>query len=174
MNSITPSSTIAYPPSIRSYKPCKTLSEIQSLDPSIADEWLRYLPGDTLSLLSRLEHDRALLNFFSFFSNWQIRVIPHLFLRDFAVATSRPRHGKAPRTQHYSPLTHNAILSVALAYSDSEYLRSFEVREKFAKHAKVFLEKECREANLSTVYVVESIPLVNLNHLLRWLFPARD
>ena len=40
---------------------------------------------------------------------------------------------------------------MALAYSDNEHLRSREVREKFAKHAKLFLEAECRSATLSTV-----------------------
>ena len=113
------------------------------------------MPGDTASFLSRLEHDRALQNFFAFFSDWQLRVISHLFLRDFALSIGHAHNRRlpAPRSQtwHYSPLTHNAILSVALAYSDNEHLRSREVREKFAKHAKLFLEAECRSATLSTV-----------------------
>lgn len=134
-----------------SYHLCQTLAEVQALDPHSADEWLRYLPGDTASILSRLEHDRALHNFFSFFSNWQLRVIPHLFLRDFAIAITSPRSSRPPTTQHYSTLTHNAILSVALGYSDNDHLRSREVREKFAKHAKLYLEAECRSATLSTV-----------------------
>lgn len=140
---------------LTSYQLCTSLHEVQSLNPRTAHEWLRYLPGDTASFLSRIEHDRALQNFFAFFSDWQLRVIPHLFLRDFALATgyAHNRRLPAPRshTQHYSPLTHNAILSVALAYSDNEHLRSRETREKFAKHAKLFLEAECRSATLSTV-----------------------
>lgn len=139
-----------------SYYLCQSLQEVQSLDPRTAHEWLRYLPGDTVSFPSRLEHDKALRNFFAFFSDWQLRVIPHLFLRDFALATGHSHNKRTPapraQAQHYSPLTHNAILSVALAYSDNEHLRSREIREKFAKHAKAFLEAECRSATLSTVH----------------------
>lgn len=158
------------------YKLCDTIDEANSSSAN-EYEWYRYLPGDTISVLSRLEHDRALVRFFSFFSNWQIRVIPHLFLRDMGCATrttshadssadasvkyqwagasreSKPSHrGKKIKTlHHYSPLTHNSILSVALAYSDSEDLRSRRVREKFAQHAKRFVELECGTPTICTV-----------------------
>lgn len=152
-----------------SYKLCETIADASG-DEAAAHEWQRYLPGDAISIVSRLEHDRALLNFFSFFSNWQIRVMPHLFVRDLGSVTKRVQRGesyvqyqwagsstgaargkKLNVLQHYSPLTHNAMLSVALAYSDSEDLRSRRVREKFAQHAKRFLESECQAPTLSTV-----------------------
>ncbi|KAF9505720.1 hypothetical protein BS47DRAFT_1353701 [Hydnum rufescens UP504] len=86
---------------------------------------------DTASILSRLEHDLLLDKFFRFYSSWNCRVIPELFLRDFALATS-------PQSSY-----HRA--------GDNVHLRSREIRDRFAKHAKRFLEAECNAPTLSTV-----------------------
>lgn len=56
-----------------------------------------------------------------------------------------------PPLNHYSGVLHNAILAVALAYSDNPHLRSRDVRDRFAKHAKLFLEREFQAPTLSTV-----------------------
>ncbi|KAF8343058.1 fungal-specific transcription factor domain-containing protein [Cantharellus anzutake] len=111
--------------------------------------WNAFLPELITSELPRHEHDKILLDFFTFFCGWQLRVIPHLFLRDMGVATFNP---SIPiYTQHYSKMLHNAILSVAFAYSGDEERQSRAFRDQFAKHAKSFLEFECQQASLATV-----------------------
>ncbi len=118
-------------------------------DDHLPSNWNTILPANMHLVLSRHEHDRALLEFFLFFAGWQLRVIPHLFLRDMGIATSNPTGHL--RTQHYSKMLHNAILSVAFAYSEDEGRCSRAFRDQFAKEAKSLLETECQHTSLATV-----------------------
>ncbi|KAF9509059.1 hypothetical protein BS47DRAFT_181170 [Hydnum rufescens UP504] len=147
----SPPNVVPYDRNIR-YKLCRSINDVAALDPQSAPTWLSFLPGDTASILSRLEHDVVLDRYFRYYCSWSYPVIPDLFLRDFALATSPNNSSKAPPLlRHYSVLFHNAILSVALAYSDNVHLRSREIRDRFANHAKSFFEAECRAPMLSTV-----------------------
>jgi hypothetical protein len=117
-------------------------------------EWSRHLPKEPF--LTRLEHDTLLNRFFKFFSNWCLRVIPSLFLRDMAVALLSPaltaqNSSSPPKTAHYSPLLHNSILAVAAAYSDDPAICCREGKTSFAKKAKEYVEIECARPTLSTV-----------------------
>jgi hypothetical protein len=142
------------------YHLCESTDDVRALDPQSASSWFLNLPPDTASILSRLEHDLALARYFRYFSSWGSRVLPNLFLCDFATATSQSSyHGPGTRSpvRHYSAVFHNAILSVALAYSDSVHLRSREIRDRFAKRAKFFLEAECQAPALSTVQALATL-----------------
>lgn len=133
---------------------CRTVQDYQSLDPKTSSNWVFYLPGDASMILSRLEHDLCLLRFFKYFSSWQLCVIPHLFLRDLALVSHRGwglESGPNQPLNHYSGVLHNAILAVALSFSDNPHLRSRETRDRFAKHAKLFLEAEFQAPTLGTV-----------------------
>ncbi|KAF7360522.1 Zn(2)-C6 fungal-type domain-containing protein [Mycena venus] len=83
---------------------------------------------------------------------WTFRVVPSLFLRDMYRALSIPHSEVPPRTPHYSPMLHNAILSVSLAFSDEPYLRDPKTRLCFATAAKSLHELHAyTKADLSTV-----------------------
>lgn len=124
------------------------MTDILTIKPQDSN-WLRYLPQHCP--LMRLDHDIAIQRFFKFFSSWGLRALPRLFLRDLALATSISNGRSTRKTPHYSPMLHNAILSVGLAYSDDIRLRSRTVREQFAKKAKEYVEVECHRPTLSTV-----------------------
>ena len=55
------------------------------------------------------------------------------------------------QTPHYSPLLHNAILSVALCYADEEHLRFPGTRKIFAQQAKRFIDNDCANPTVATV-----------------------
>ncbi|KAF7360528.1 Zn(2)-C6 fungal-type domain-containing protein [Mycena venus] len=113
-------------------------------------DWSRHLPPEVI--LERREHDIILDLSFKFFTMWTFRVIPSLFLRDMYRALSVPRSEEPPRTPHYSPMLHNAILSLSLAFSDDPYLRDPKTRLCFATAAKSLHElNEYTKADLSTV-----------------------
>ena len=57
----------------------------------------------------------------------------------------------AKRTAHWSPFLHNALISVACAFSDRAEIRATENRELFAKAAKDQIEAECVRPTISTV-----------------------
>jgi hypothetical protein len=137
------------------YSLCKCPSDIDALDTRLKSAWHQFLPSGIELSLSRLEHDLVLAKYFRYYSSWNYRVIPDLFLRDFAIAISpQPSSlGSGARSpfRHYSILFHNAILAVALAYSDDVRLRSRDFRSRFAQHAKSRLEEECRAPSLATV-----------------------
>jgi hypothetical protein len=101
------------------------------------------------SLITRHEHDVALDRLFRFFGSWTLRIIPHFFLRDLAIATSAPE--PKPLTNHYSPMLHNVVVALALSFSDNELLRERELREKFVIEAKSRLDSEVRRPALSGV-----------------------
>jgi len=55
------------------------------------------------------------------------------------------------QTPHYSPLLHNAILSVALCYADEEHLRFPGTRKIFAQQAKRYIDSDCANPTVATV-----------------------
>ena len=94
---------------------------------------------------------RALDLLFKFFTSWCLRIIPDLFLKDMFRALSVPRNQVPPKTPHYSPMLHNAIMALALAFSDEPF-GDLKTRTCYANHAKSFIEAECRRPNLSVVH----------------------
>ena len=55
-----------------------------------------------------------------------------------------------PKTPHYSPMLHNALVALALAFMD-EPLKDLKIRQCYAIHAKSYIEAEGRKPNLSGV-----------------------
>ncbi|KAF7360375.1 Zn(2)-C6 fungal-type domain-containing protein [Mycena venus] len=110
-------------------------------------DWSRHLPPEVI--LERREHDKILDLSFKFFTMWFFRIVPSLFLRDMYRALSVPHSEEPPRTLHYSPMLHNAILCLSLAFSDEPYLRDPKTRLCFATAAKTL--HAYTKADLSTV-----------------------
>lgn len=104
---------------------------------------------DGSQLITRDEHDQALRLFFRFFTSWTLRVVPHFFLRDLAIATEAP--DPKPEINHYNPMLHNVIVGVALAFSDNVRLRERTLRDKFIAKAKLETDSECQRPTISTV-----------------------
>ena len=80
--------------------------------------------------------------------------MPPLFLRDMYRALSVPRTQTPPKTTHYSPMLHNALLALALAFLDDPSVRDYKARQYFADEAKKYLETEASKPNLSTVHAL--------------------
>lgn len=91
---------------------------------------------------------------FNFFTMWHLRIVPSLFLRDMHRALSVPRSERPPRTPHYSPMLHNAILSLSAVFSDDQRIRDARTRQYFAKAAKACLEAECQRPDISLVHAL--------------------
>jgi hypothetical protein len=78
-----------------------------------------------------------------------------------------------PKTPHYSPMLHNALLALGLAFLDDPKLRDLKCRQYFAKKAQNFLEMECNAPNLSVVNalsILSSFHHSNGNQMLGDLF----
>ncbi|EPQ54782.1 hypothetical protein GLOTRDRAFT_77517, partial [Gloeophyllum trabeum ATCC 11539] len=86
-----------------------------------------------------------------------MRVVPELFLRDMYVFLSVSETEPPPKTAHYSPMLHNALLALALAFSDKPHLRDVETRRRFAAQAKKDIETECERPNISVVHALSLI-----------------
>lgn len=114
-------------------------------------KWDYYLARgeDGKPLLTRQEHDIALDRFFRFFCSWSMRIIPHFFLRDLAIATTSPN--PKPLTNHFSPMLHNIVVATALSYSDSPALKERSLRDRFIAKAKSCLDGEAQKPALSGV-----------------------
>lgn len=132
--------------------------------------WTQFLPPDVE--LSRGEHDTVLDTFFKFFSSWCYRTIPDLFLRDMrryleqtkTLTIDLPQSpldekplNVLPKTVHYTPMLHNAILALALAYSDVPQLSKRSTRVRFINQAKSTLEIECARPSLACVQALSYI-----------------
>jgi len=112
--------------------------QVEGVDISLSHpdiDWSRHLPPDVV--LERKEHDKILNLSFKFFTFWCFRVVPSLFLRGMYHALSVPRSEEPPRTQHYSPMLHNALLSLSTVYSDQAYLRDPKTRLCFVRAAEI-------------------------------------
>lgn len=133
-------------------------------------DWKQMLPQDVD--LTRMEHDTLLDIFFKVFSSWCYRTIPDLFLRDMrrylentrVVKPENPQSSSeeklvtiGPKSVHYTPMLHNAILSIALAYSDDPQLSKRSTRAKFVEQAKSTLEIECSRPSLACVHALAYI-----------------
>ncbi|KAG6861013.1 hypothetical protein C0995_004866 [Termitomyces sp. Mi166 len=118
-------------------------------------DWSRYLPASVP--LDRKEHDRLIDLVFKFFMSWCLRIVPDLFLRDMYQTLSTPRSQTPPKTVHYSPMLHNALLAVATAFSDDPRIRDLKARQAFATLAKSYVEAECQQPNISVAHALSSL-----------------
>ena len=64
---------------------------------------------------------------------------------------SVPRSQEPPKTAHYSPMLHNALVALALAFSDDARFRDLKARQYFIDAAKVGMEIECQKPTLAAV-----------------------
>jgi Fungal specific transcription factor domain len=93
---------------------------------------------------------RALDLLFKFFTSWCLRIVPDLFLRDMYRALNVPPSQTPPKTLHYSPMLHNALVALALAFLDEPF-KDLKTRQCYAIHAESFIEAECWKPNPSAV-----------------------
>ncbi|KAF7326433.1 Zn(2)-C6 fungal-type domain-containing protein [Mycena sanguinolenta] len=143
--------------------------DISQTHPGI--DWARHLPPEVA--LDRREHDkytlisrmldvsnplyRILDLSFKFFASWAFRVVPSLFLRDMYRALSVSRFDQPPRTPHYSPMLHNAVVAVSTVFSDDPRLRDPNTRQYFARAAHALVFQEIQRPNISTVLALAFI-----------------
>ncbi|KAJ4001976.1 hypothetical protein F5050DRAFT_1559716, partial [Lentinula boryana] len=118
-------------------------------------DWSRYLPSQVP--LDRKEHDRILDLLFKFFTSWCMRIVPVLFLRDMYRYLSVHRSQTPPKTSHYSPMLHNALLAVAAGFSDKPQVREYKARKCFADEAKRLMESEVQRPNVSVVHALSML-----------------
>jgi len=115
-------------------------------------DWSRHLPPEIF--LERREHDKLLDLLFKFFTSWCLRIVPPLFLRDMYRALSLPASQPPPKTAHYSPMLHNALVALATAFSDDPRIRDLKSRQYFARRAKSYIDTECERPNISVVHAL--------------------
>jgi hypothetical protein len=125
-------------------------ADLSSYNPDF--DWSRYLPTEVP--MERQEHDRLLDLLFKFFTSWCLRIVPVLFLRDMYRVLRVPRSHTPPKTPHYSPMLHNALMSLATAFSDQTRIRDLNSRQYFARKAKDYIEAECQRPNISVVHAL--------------------
>lgn len=118
-------------------------------------DWSRHLP--TTLPLNRREHDKALDLLFKFATSWCLQVDPRLFLRDMYRSLRTPQTSTPPKTAHYSPMLHNALLALALAFLDDPAIRDKKVRNSLAQEAKKYIEAEASKPNLSSVNALAAL-----------------
>ncbi|KAG9082234.1 hypothetical protein FS749_007012 [Ceratobasidium sp. UAMH 11750] len=113
---------------------------------SLACHWNRYLPDLDNVQFSRTEHDTILSRCFKYGTSWLLGLVPEIFLHDmlYSLTSASPEPHSTPeaRLQHYTPMLHCAIMAFASAFSDNPIIRSCATREKFATHAKQWLNEE--------------------------------
>ncbi|WOO80275.1 Nitrogen assimilation transcription factor nit-4 [Vanrija pseudolonga] len=109
----------------------------------------RFLPN---VYLTKAQHDRAVDHCFRYFTSFGQRATPHLFYRDMEIALSLDNIEDLPLlTPNYSPLLHNVIISVGLAYADEEHLHASQTRRIFYQEGTKHLEREAASPSLATV-----------------------
>jgi hypothetical protein len=94
---------------------------------------------------------------FKFITCWCLRIVPPLFLRDMYRALIGPPSQPPPKTPHYSPMLHNALIALATAFSDDPRIRDLNSRQFFARKAKSYIEAECQRPNISVVHALSII-----------------
>ncbi|KAK6974960.1 Zn(2)-C6 fungal-type domain-containing protein [Favolaschia claudopus] len=132
-----------------------TLSYVLQLDADDSSncpevDWARHLPSEVN--LDKKEHDKILHLSFTFFTMWSLRLVPSLFLRDMYTALSIPASDTPPSTLHYSPMLHNALLSLAALYSDDPIIRDYKTREHFANATRSYLSAESQKPSLNLLH----------------------
>lgn len=118
-------------------------------------DWSRHLPREVF--MERKEHDKLLDLLFKFFTSWCLRIVPPLFLRDMYRALNGPPSHTPPKTPHYSPMLHNALIALASAFSEDPRIRDLNSRQFFARKAKSYIEAECQKPNISVVHALSII-----------------
>jgi hypothetical protein len=91
---------------------------------------------------------------FKFFTSWCLRIVPVLFLRDMWRSLSTPPLLPPPKTPHYSPMLHNALVALAMGFSDDMRLRDLNSRQYFARRAKSYIETDCQKPNISALHAL--------------------
>ncbi|KAM0747627.1 hypothetical protein T439DRAFT_383241 [Meredithblackwellia eburnea MCA 4105] len=131
-------------------------------------DWKLNLPN--IPELDEELHNHLLDLFFSYFCVWCCWTDPDLFRRDMRLCDgSSP--ARPSRTSYYSSLLHNAVLSLATAYSDDPRLEGAGVA--FADKAKEAMEEEAERPMLSTVQglmLLGSYYSGRARHGLGWLW----
>ncbi|KAJ7507135.1 hypothetical protein B0H11DRAFT_2318641 [Mycena galericulata] len=141
---------------------------VDGVDPCDADpqiDWSRYLPPEVP--LDRRKHDKCVLPFdsfrasyplsrilsvsFRFFTMFGLRLVPSLFLKDMHRSLSVSRSQPPPKTPHYSPMLHNALLAVSAVFSDDPHIRDPKTRHFFATTAKSHFDSECQKPGITLV-----------------------
>jgi len=144
---------------IKPFQPYLRLVTVPSIRRTIRPPIPWQVRDDFLSLAIRKHHPhwlfcRALDLLFKFFTSWCLRIVPALFLRDMYRALSVPPSQTPPKTPHYSPMLHNALVALALAFLDDPKFTDLKSRQYFANTAKSFIEAECQKPNLSVVHAL--------------------
>ena len=67
---------------------------------------------------------------------------------------SVPHSQTPPKTAHYSPMLHNALMALATSFSDNPRVRDLKSRQYFAQLAKSYIDKECQSPNISVVHAL--------------------
>ncbi|CUA75376.1 Activator of stress genes protein 1 [Candida albicans SC5314] [Rhizoctonia solani] len=131
---------------------------IFNLDPSVTLE--EQSPEHRASI--EHEHDTLLYRGFSYGAAWLLGMIPRLFLHDMLEflrpGSTQVRGG----LKHYSPLLHCSLLAFASPFSDNAGIRARTTRERFAAHAKQWLDEEFNYSNPSLIL---SLVLLSEYHL---------
>lgn len=94
---------------------------------------------------------RALDLLFKFSTSFCMRIIPPLFLRDMCHTLLVPSSHERPKTSHYSPMLHNVLVGLALAFLDDPKLRDLKTRQYFIDKSKSYMEIECQQPDISVV-----------------------
>ncbi|KAH8080060.1 fungal-specific transcription factor domain-containing protein, partial [Filobasidium floriforme] len=144
-------------------------------------DFRRYLPRDVV--ISREEHDEALDQFFRYHASWGQQTHPVHFRTDMQLAlspasTSYSSSSARARTAHYSPMLHNAILSIGLRFlshssSHSNHdLSSLDTLRKFSDEAKKHMRTEGMNPSVATVQALAHLAShhnLMAEHNLGWL-----
>lgn len=59
-----------------------------------------------------------------------------------------------PRTAHYSPMLHNAIVAMALAFSDDIQFSDLKNRQYFVRKAESYIKDEVSRPNITGVHAL--------------------
>ncbi|KAK4689029.1 urea carboxylase, partial [Tremellales sp. Uapishka_1] len=139
-----------------------------SAEPALTSGFARYLPQEVY--LSERQHEAAIDRFFRFYASWAQRTNPILFRRDMNIALYSDGSTKTP---NFSPLLHNAILSIALGFSDEAHLRSPTTRKMFAQKAKSFIDREVEKPCIATVQALAHLASYHslaAEHNIGWMY----
>lgn len=79
------------------------------------------------------------------------RATPRLFYRDMEVALTLPEHAIPLQAPNYSPVLHNVIVSLGLAYAKEDHLKAIVTRRAFNDEANRRLPNELAAPSLATV-----------------------
>ncbi|GAA5863052.1 hypothetical protein JCM3774_001405 [Rhodotorula dairenensis] len=124
-----------------------------SATPSGPLEWSRYLPEHLAQEWDEALHDDLVNRFFCYFSPWCWWLDETAFRHDLALCLCPSSSPAPPRTSNYSPLLHNALLSLACSFSNDPRILSDKaaISDALAARAKSELEREGERPTLATL-----------------------